>query len=126
MLRKLCKRLVPSPHRASAACGPRLHSSRSHVQEGRASAAHFKISPSVSNRKASTLPSPDLARQIAEIDAQIADAEARIFQHQKRVENMLARGGDACELSTTIAALTKRLADLEAQKGELFEKMSRS
>jgi len=71
------------------------------------------------------LPSPDLARQIADIDAQIADAEARIFQHQKRVESTLARGGDDSELRTAIAALTKALADLEAQKGELFEKMGR-
>jgi predicted nucleic acid-binding Zn-ribbon protein len=72
------------------------------------------------------LSSHDLARQIADIDAQIADAEARIFQHQKRVENTLARGGDASELRTTIAALTKALADLEAQKGELVTKMGRS
>jgi len=71
------------------------------------------------------LPLTDLARQIADIDAQIADAEARIFQHQKRVENTSARGGDASELRTTIAALTKALADLEAQKRELFEKMGR-
>jgi hypothetical protein len=71
------------------------------------------------------LPSTDLARQIADVDVQIADAEARIFQHQKRVENTVARGGDASELRTTIAGLTETLADLKAQKGKLFEKMRR-
>jgi hypothetical protein len=68
------------------------------------------------------LSSPDLARQITDIDAQIADTEARIFQHQKRVENIVARGGDASELSVTIAALNKARAELEAQKAKLLKR----
>jgi hypothetical protein len=71
------------------------------------------------------VPSPDFVRQIADIDAQIADTEARIFQHQKRVENALARGGDPSELQSAIAALTEALAGLEGQKAELLKSAGR-
>jgi chromosome segregation ATPase len=53
------------------------------------------------------------------MDAEIADVESRIFQHQKRVENLQASGGDTVELQSAIASLGKALADLEAQKAEL-------
>lgn len=69
--------------------------------------------------------SPDLARRIADVDAQIADTEARIVQHQKRVENILARGGDPSGQHATIAKLAEALADLERQKSELVEKAGR-
>jgi hypothetical protein len=62
---------------------------------------------------------PDIAQQIADLDKQIADVEARIFQHQKRVENLLARGAGADELKSQIATLVKKLADLETHKNRL-------
>jgi predicted nucleic acid-binding Zn-ribbon protein len=65
------------------------------------------------------VPEPDIARQIAELDAQIADIENRIFQNRKRMENQLAKGGEAVELRSAIATLSQSLADLEARKARL-------
>lgn len=62
-----------------------------------------------------------IARQIADVDAQIADTELRIFQNQKRVENRVAKGADVAELRSAIAALTEVLTCLEACKARLHE-----
>jgi len=62
-----------------------------------------------------------IARQIADVDARIADTELRIFQNQKRVENRLAKGADVTELRSEIAVLTETLTNLEACKVRLQE-----
>jgi hypothetical protein len=93
------------------------------VHEGRTGAAYCFSTRDLTRRTdlkgGPTVPSPDLARQIADVDVQIAEIEARIFQHQKRVENLLAKGGDAAESRATIASLATALAGLEAQKKAL-------
>lgn len=63
----------------------------------------------------------DIARQIADVSAQIADTELRIFQNQKRVENLLAKGADVTELKSVIAMLTETLIYLESYKAQLHE-----
>jgi hypothetical protein len=91
------------------------------VQRGRVlarpiSAAHPQ--PSCPVTKSSSL---SIARQIADVDAQIADTELRILQSQKRVENRVAKGADVTELKSAIAALTKVLTYLEACKARLHQ-----
>jgi hypothetical protein len=66
----------------------------------------------------------NISRQIADLDAQIADTELQILQNQKRVENLLAKGADATELRTATAVLTETLVHLEASKAQL-EKQQR-
>lgn len=61
----------------------------------------------------------NFAQQIADLNAQSADIEQQIVQNQKRVENLRAKGADATELKSTIAALTEALAHLEACKTQL-------
>lgn len=63
-----------------------------------------------------------LARQIADVDAQIAETEVLICQHQKRVENLLAKGADVTELKSAIAVLTETLTRLETRKALLHER----
>jgi hypothetical protein len=63
----------------------------------------------------------DIARQITHVSAQIADTELRIFQHQKRVANLLARGADVTQLKSAIAVLTETLGYLESYKAQLLE-----
>lgn len=62
-----------------------------------------------------------LARQIADVDAQIEDTKLRILQDQKRIENRLAKGADVTELRSAIALLTETLTRLEACKALLRE-----
>ena len=68
----------------------------------------------------------DIARQIANLDAQVASIEDRIFQHRKRMENQLAKGGDAAELRSVIATLSETLTDLEARKARLQQQQPRA
>ena len=63
----------------------------------------------------------DIDRQIASVSTQIADTELRIFQHQKRVANLQARGADVSELKSAIAVLTETLIYLESYKAQLHE-----
>ena len=63
----------------------------------------------------------DIARQIASVSTQIADTELRIFQHQKRIANLQARGADVTELKSAIAVLTETLIYLESYKAQLHE-----
>jgi hypothetical protein len=72
------------------------------------------------------VPTPDIARQLAETDAQISDLEIRIIQQQKRVENLLAKGGDAADVREVIATLTLTLADLEARRARLEQQRQQS
>ena len=67
------------------------------------------------------MPSTDIARRIAELDEQIADTESRIFQHQKRVENLEARGADASDLRDVIKTLGETLADLRTHRQKLAQ-----
>ena len=62
-----------------------------------------------------------IARQIADVSAQIEDTKLRILQDQKRVENRLAKGADVTELRSAIAVLTETLTRLEARKALLRE-----
>ena len=73
----------------------------------------------------STAHDSDIARQIAAVSAQIADTELRIFQNQKRVENLLAKGADVAELKSAIAVLTETLIYLESYKAQLHEQGGR-
>ena len=63
----------------------------------------------------------DIARQVADVSARIADTELRIFLFQKRVANLLAKGADATELEAVVAMLNETLAYLEAYKAQLHE-----
>ena len=67
----------------------------------------------------------DIARQIASVSTQIADTELRIFQHQKRVANLLAKGADVTELKSAIAVLTETLSYLESYRAQLHEQAGR-
>ncbi|HET7155001.1 MAG TPA: hypothetical protein VFI87_06500, partial [Hyphomicrobiaceae bacterium] len=72
--------------------------------------------------RAVTRPSnQSIARQIGDVNAQIADTELSILQSQKRVENRLAKGADVTELRSAIAVLTETLTYLEACKVRLQE-----
>ena len=62
-----------------------------------------------------------VARQIADVNAQIEDTKLQILQNQKRVENRLAKGADVTELRSAIAVLTETLTHLEACKALLRE-----
>jgi len=62
-----------------------------------------------------------IARQTADVNAQIADTELQILQNKKRVENRLAKGADVTELKSAIAVLTETLTYLEACKARLHE-----
>lgn len=63
----------------------------------------------------------DIARQMASVSTQIADTELRIFQHQKRIANLQARGADVTELKSAIAVLTETLIYLKSYKAQLHE-----
>lgn len=61
----------------------------------------------------------NVARQIADLNTQIADTELQILQKQKRVENLLAKGADATEEKSAIAVLSETLARVESRKKSL-------
>jgi hypothetical protein len=61
----------------------------------------------------------DIAHRLAEVETEIADAEIRIVEQQKRVENMLAKGLDVTQLRATIAVMQETVAYLEAYRTEL-------
>jgi len=93
------------------------------VQRGRVLARPIFRSPT-SLKPGCTVTRPSnlcIARQIADVSAQIEDTKLRILQDQKRVENCLAKGTDVTELRSAIAVLTERLAHLEACKALLRE-----
>jgi hypothetical protein len=58
----------------------------------------------------------DIARQIADVDAQIASVETRIFEQKKRVENLRAKGSDPTEAQAVIATLGETLTELRTRK----------
>lgn len=62
-----------------------------------------------------------VARQIADVNAQIAETELLICQNQKRVENLLAKGADVTELKSAIAVLAETLTRLKTRKARLHE-----
>lgn len=66
-------------------------------------------------------PNPCVALQIADVSAQIEVTKLQLMQHQKRVENRLAKGADVTELRSAIAVLTETLSHLEACKALLRE-----
>ncbi len=65
------------------------------------------------------MPTTPIAQRIAELDAQIASIEDHIFQQKKRVENLLAKGGDVSEPQSVIATLSQTLEDLQTRKAGL-------
>jgi hypothetical protein len=68
------------------------------------------------------VPDTSTAEQLADLDARIADTELRIFQHQKHVENLLARGADTADAKSDLVAMQERLAYLEASRVYLMER----
>lgn len=62
-----------------------------------------------------------VARQIADVSAQIEETKPQLVQNQKRVENQLAKGADVTELRSAVAVLTETLTYLEACKALLRE-----
>lgn len=61
----------------------------------------------------------DLARQISDLDVQIAETELFILQKQKRVENLLARGAVTTQLAAEIETLSNILTHLEGRRERL-------
>jgi TolA-binding protein len=83
-------------------------------------ASHPKPEIAKGNR---TVPTTNIARQISDVNAQIADTEIRIIQQQKRVENLRAKGADVTEMQSAVDALAEMLADLETHKAELEQQL---
>lgn len=69
------------------------------------------------------MPTTNIARQISDVNTQIADTEIRIIQQQKRVENLRAKGADVTEMQSAVDALAEMLADLETHKAELEQQL---
>lgn len=65
------------------------------------------------------MPNGNTADELADLDARIADTEMRMFQHQKRIENLLARGVDTAEAKSALAVLQETLANLRASRADL-------
>jgi hypothetical protein len=61
----------------------------------------------------------NIAEQIADLDARIADTETRIVQQQKHVENLLARGADTANAQSELAVLRERLTHLQSSRAYL-------
>jgi uncharacterized coiled-coil protein SlyX len=62
------------------------------------------------------------AEQLAALEARIADTELRIFQQQKHIENLLARGSETADARSGLAAMLERLAYLEASRAYLAQR----
>lgn len=56
------------------------------------------------------MPMTDIAHRLAEVETEIADAEIRIVEQQKHVENMLARGLDVTRMRATIAVMQEAVS----------------
>lgn len=65
------------------------------------------------------MPMTDIAHRLAEVETEIADAEIRIVEQHKRVENMLAKGRDVTQMRATIAVMQEAVSYLEAYRTEL-------
>ena len=115
---------VPSPHRASAACGPRRHVPGAKRKGDESWRGPFFCGASLKPcdvTRSSTVHDSDIAQQAADVAVRIADIELRILLFQKRAANLLARGADATELEAVVAMLNETLAYLEAYKSQLHE-----